>query len=538
VNIKTSVVINDKIENITKKVDSIVEIKTTGWLYQQYKAKKLFFDRERLQRLLVKWEPTKSNSYKTTLFNGANYKDSIQLAEIVTIVSDLKNQISEEKDSFEKDFLQENLDYFQDLQNKGYVYLVLDGQHRIEDIKDYFDNLLVFNPTLPIELKIKDESGFVSVKGKYRELPEEVQKYLFESIGMIVVIYKTGDLSELARIFITSNSMKSMTHHEKRILNYNPFCRWLNKLCLKNTNIKHMFKKIGSGMKGDYDLQKKGDTLFSAEMLCWINDNYYELNEDRLDQVLDTYKSVKDVREKLKKTFISKKDQATTLSIMRVMANGCAQMSDKKLKKFSRASYYNLFMTLSFFMQETNVWGKEKKINGSYKVNNAETLVKWFFDEELDRLYCKGTYIYYDILGKKEKIPHEYSFLKHNGDSKHKAKRSMKGKGGSKYTFANYARIRILLEDLNNSIDELILLGALIKVGSRESPHKRDEFLVRKGIKLSESDDLHLDEIVPISKGGNRTFSNTRFVDKQTNINDSNSIKPLSLLKTLKPIRR
>ena len=82
-----------------------------------------------------------------------------------------------------------------------------------------------------------------------------------------------------------------------------------------------MFKKIGSGMKGDYDLQKKGDTLFSAEMLCWINDNYYELNEDRLDQVLDTYKSVKDVREKLKKTFISKKDQATTLSIMRVMAN-------------------------------------------------------------------------------------------------------------------------------------------------------------------------------------------------------------------------
>ena len=531
-NIKTNVVINDKIENITKKVDSIVEIKTTGWLYQQYKAKKLFFDRERLQRLLVKWEPEKSNSYKTTLFNGANYKDSIQLAEIVTIVSDLKNQISEEKDSFEKDFLQENLDYFQDLQNKGYVYLVLDGQHRIEDIKDYFDNLLTFNPTLPIELKIKDESGFVSVKGKYRELPEEVQKYLFESIGMIVVIYKTGDLSELARIFITSNSMKSMTHHEKRILNYNPFCRWLNKLCLKNTNIKHMFKNIGSGMKGDYDLQKKGDTLFSAEMLCWINDNYYELNEDRLDQVLDTYKSVKDVKEKLKKTFISKKDQATTLRIMRVMANGCSQMSATKLKKFARSSFYNLFMTLSFFMQDTNVWGKEKKLNGSYKVNNAETLVKWFFDEELNRLYSKGTYIYYDILGKKEKIAHEYSFYKHNGDSKHKAKKSMKGKGGSKYTFGNYARIRYLLEDLNNSIDELVLLGAISEIGSRKSLHKRDEFLVQKNIKLSESDDLHLDEYLPVSKGGNRTFSNTRFVDKQTNINDGNSIKPLPLLKT------
>lgn len=531
-NVKTNVVINDKIENISKKVDSIVEIKTTGWIYQQYKNNKLFFDRERLQRLLKKWEKLQSDSYKTTLFNGANYKDSIQLAKIETIVSNLKTQISEENDGFEKDFLNENLKYFQDLQNKGFEYIVLDGQHRIEDIKDYFDNLLSFNPTTPIIFKFKDSPGTINIKGKYEELPKEARDYLFDSIGLIVVIYQTGDLSELARIFITSNSMKAMTHHEKRILNYNPINRWLNKLCLKYTNIKHMFANIGAGMSGDYDLDSKGDTLFAAEMLCWINDNYYELGEERLDQVLDTYKSAKDLRDRLKKTYISKKDQSTTQNILRTMANGCARIDPKILKKFGKASYYNLFMTLSFFMQETNLWGKEKGINGSYKVKDSQTFVKWFFDEEMERLHSKGTYQFHKMFGKLKKQVHDYSFNKHNGDSKHKAKKSMKGKGGSKYSFDSYARIRYLLEDLYNYLQDLLKIGAIYEIGSRKSPHKRDEFLVEKGIKLSESDGLHLDEFLPVSKGGNRTFSNTRFVDKQTNINDGNSIKPLSLLKT------
>lgn len=532
-NIKTNVVINDKIENITKKVDSIVEIKTTRWIYELYKTQKLFFDRERLQRLLIDWLQIQSDSYKTTLFNGANYKDIIQLAEINTIVSDLKTQISEENDGFEKDFLKENLDYFQDLQNKGFEYIVLDGQHRIEDIKNYFDNLLSFNPTTPIIFKLKDSPGSINIKGKYEELPEEARQYLFDSIGLIVVIYKTGDLSELARIFITSNSMKTMTHHEKRILNYNPINRYLNKLCLKYTNIKYMFANIGAGMSGDYNLDSKGDTLFAAEMLCWINDNYYELTEDRLDQVLDTYKSAKELKEKLKKMYhISKKDQDTTANIIKTMANGCARIDSKILKKFGKASYYNLFMTLSFFMQETNLWGKEKEINGSYRVKNSQTFVKWFFDEEINRLHSPGTYQYHKMFGKTKKQAHDYSFNKHNGDSKHKAKKSMKGKGGSKYSFDSYARIKYLLEDLYNDLEELLKIGAISKVGSRKSIHSRDEFLVQKGVKLSKSNGLHLDEIVPVSKGGRRTFSNTRFVDKETNINDGNSTKPLSLLKT------
>ena len=120
---------------------------------------------------------------------------------------------------------------------------------------------------------------------------------------------------------------------------------------------------------------------------------------------------------------------------------------------------------------------------------------------------------------------HDYSFAKHNADQKHESKKSMKGEGGSKYTFSDYARLRYLLEDLNESINDLVKIGALKKVGSRKGDKSRDELMVSHNIELSESDNLHLDEKTPISKGGERTVENTRFVDSKTNINDSDRIK-------------
>ena len=130
--------------------------------------------------------------------------------------------------------------------------------------------------------------------------------------------------------------------------------------------------------------------------------------------------------------------------------------------------------------------------------------------------------------GKTKKQMHDYSFAKHNADQKHKSKESMKGQGGSKYNFSSYARLRYLLEDLVSNIDNLVALGILTKLGSRDSDMSRGEFMVEHGIKLSESANLHLDEIVPVKKGGNRVVENTRFVDAKTNINDGARTKKVS----------
>lgn len=514
-----------KIKNISAKVDSIVEIKSPGWIYLLHKNNELHIDNEKLQRLKKKWEEGKVNSYLTTLFNGASLKDTIQLAKISTIIEKLKSDLESETDSIEIEFLEDNLKYFESISNK--TYLVLDGQHRIYEIVEYFDGNTVFSPTQPIEYQVEGESGKIVIRGKFKDLNEDVQYHLKSMIPLIVVTYNTGDLKELVNVFITSNSMVAMSAHEKRILNYNQNNRWLVELCNYDTNVKSMFKSIGAGMTSDYDLLKKGDTLFVAEMLLYINDNYYENESSKLDQALGSTKSNIKPKDK-NRVYVSSKDRELTKKIIKTMADGCALYDTAKLKKYGKSTFYNLFYTLSYFMQKGNVWGKTKKIDGAYEISKLKKFITWFFDMEFDRLNAPGTYMKYKTpSGKIKRQMHDYSFAKHNADQKHKSKESMKGQGGSIYNFSDYARLRYLLEDLNSNIENLLELGIISKLGSRDSEMSRDEFLVAHNIKLSESDNLHLDEIVPVKKGGDRTIENTRFVDSKTNINDSDRIKKI-----------
>jgi hypothetical protein len=518
--------VNKLIKNTSAKVTSDVDIQSPEWIFSLHINEKLHYDRERLQRLLNHWPEDKVNSYLTTLFSGSSLKDTIQLAKIDTIVAKLKADLEVETDSFEKDFLKENLDYFVALLEDDKEYLVLDGQHRIEELVLYFSNETMFNPTSPVVFQKEGESGNIDVKGKYQDLDEDVQDYLYKNIPLIVVTYHTGDLQELANIFITSNSMVAMSSHEKRILQYNQNNRWLNELCNHDTNVRSMFTNIGSGMTGEYDLMKKGDTLFTAEMLLWINDNLYENQSEKLDDALSPNRLNKKVTSKL---YISDKDRSTTKKILKLMADGCAEYPDSLMKKFSKSSLYNLFYTLAFFMQNNNKWGKLKDMNGRYEVSDMKSFTKWFFDKEFARINHVDTYMRFrKPNGKMAKQMHDYSYAKHNADQKHGSKTCMKGQGGSKYNFSDYGRLRYLLEELSESMPDLLQLGTISPIGSRSGVYSRDQLMTGHGIDLSKSKGLHLDHIVPIKKNGDTTLENTRFVDAKTNMNDSDRTKKIS----------
>ena len=514
------------IKNTSAKVTSDVDIQSPEWIFSLHINEKLHYDRERLQRLLNHWPQDKVNSYLTTLFSGCSLKDTIQLAKIDTIVDKLKIDLEMETDSFEKEFLKENLDYFVALQEDKKEYLVLDGQHRIEELVLFFSNETTFNPTSPVVFQKEGESGNIDVKGKYDDLDEDVKDYLYKNTPLIVVTYHTGDLQELANIFITSNSMVAMSSHEKRILQYNQNNRWLNELCNHDTNVRSMFTNIGSGMTGEYDLMKKGDTLFTAEMLLWINDNLYENQSLQLDKALCPNRLNKEATSKL---YISDKDRSTTKKIMKLMADGCATYPDNLMKKFSKSSLYNFFYTLAFFMQTNNSWGKSKNIAGSFEISNIQEFTKWFFNKEFARINHPDTYMRFrKPNGKMAKQMHDYSYAKHNADQKHRSKVCMKGEGGSKYDFSDYGRIRYLLEELSESMPSLVKVGIISTIGSRSGDYSRNELLATHGIDLSKSNGLHLDEIVPVKKGGHRTPENTRFVDAKTNISDSDRTKKVS----------
>jgi hypothetical protein len=514
------------IKNTSAKVTSDVDIQSPEWIFSLHINEKLHYDRERLQRLLNHWPQDKVNSYLTTLFSGCSLKDTIQLAKIDTIVDKLKIDLEMETDFFEKEFLKENLDYFVALQEDKKEYLVLDGQHRIEELVLFFSSKTIFNPTSAVVFQKEGESGNIDVKGKYDDLDEDVKDYLYKNTPLIVVTYHTGDLQELANIFITSNSMVAMSSHEKRILQYNQNNRWLNELCNHDTNVRSMFTNIGSGMTGEYDLMKKGDTLFTAEMLLWINDNFYENQSLQLDKALCPNRLNKKVTSKL---YISDKDRSTTKKILKLMADGCAVYDETFYKKFSKSSLYNLFYTLAFFMQKNNTWGKSKNIAGSFEISNIEEFTKWFFNKEFARINHPDTYMRFrKPNGKMAKQMHDYSYAKHNADQKHRSKVCMKGEGGSKYDFSDYGRIRYLLEELSESMPSLVKVGIISTIGSRSGDYSRNELLATHGIDLSKSNGLHLDEIVPVKKGGHRTPENTRFVDAKTNMNDSDRTKKVS----------
>jgi hypothetical protein len=142
-------------------------------------------------------------------------------------------------------------------------------------------------------------------------------------------VYEKGDLRELARVFITSNSMEPMKKHEKRILNYNPLNRWLVTTLSNDVILSDMFgrKNKGAtrtpcftGMGGEYSLDHKGDTLILAEMLLYINNNKYEgYDTDVLDEVLGSnpkgiVKIVKSEQDLTKKIFKIMKNNQTPIT--------------------------------------------------------------------------------------------------------------------------------------------------------------------------------------------------------------------------------
>jgi len=506
------------VKNLTQNVTCTAKLITPADLYQLHVNNKLFYDRERLQRLLKIWHDSKINSYLSTAFNGASLKDCFQLAEIKPIVEYLKTKLVPNEPNYS--FVEDNLKYFTGILEKGFEYLVLDGQHRIDTLVRYFNNEFYFTPENLIRLQVNGEKGTVDVKGKFDKLPEEIQNHLMYDIPLIVVVYQTGDLRELARIFITSNSMMAMTKHEKRILNYNPLNRWLNSVCLNDINLRDMFENIGKGMSSEYALENKGDTLFLAEMLLYINNNTYEgttsnsYDTDVLDDVFGTYPK--------KKIVITESEKELTKSIMRIMSDGCVKYDKKKMKKFTKSSFYNLFYTISFLLQKGNFFSKKYDIDGKYKIINPELFILWFFNMEFARLNAPGSNITFKSpTGQTKNQKHNWSYVKHNEDQKHSRKESVANQGGSKYTFTSWARVYYLLEDLYASLTQLEKSNIISKIGSRTTTN-RDEMLVAHNIPLSESDKFHINEIIPVSKGGNRVLGNTEALPVKQNLVISN----------------
>ena len=102
---------------------------TPGWLISRLISRELHVDIA-YQRRYHKWANHKFSSYVKGMFYGFSLKDQM-------ILLDINYALGEEKNLFNPD--EHFVGYLSGLLDKGYKYVIIDGQHRAQSLMEYVD---------------------------------------------------------------------------------------------------------------------------------------------------------------------------------------------------------------------------------------------------------------------------------------------------------------------------------------------------------------------------------------------------------------
>ena len=432
---------------LKNSVSAKLRLMPLNWIKEN---KKLFFvDSETLQRFLQEWEKGKIDSYLSTVFGGLAHKDLFQLADIKKIVNAYAKRLDDETlDKSEKIALQDSYDYFKDLQDKKYEYLVLDGQHRLKYLYAFLNNEITFDVLeqffSEIEIEGLDKSYVINLSGKkFNELASPIQIHLLYNITVPVTFFYSGSIKVLAYTFVASNDGNPMSWHEKRsVLCKNNFVRFLVSYSLQHVERKTFWKKISK-----QNLDRKDDTLFHSLMFPWylmqkkicsvsvpasynfsLNSSDFQFDEmfNVPESYLKGYKKVFD-------------------EVLKVIVVG------KPKIKLKYAELFDLFYIV-------HLLNERGFADYTYKIENYTQFLVWFVKGENTRkardrfvLNADGT-LYKD----------------HNNEvveKKHSFASKLKEQNANNFQF----RINEILKDIENEIDSLIEKGIIKAIGDRNS---------------------------------------------------------------------
>ena len=434
--------------NLKQGVSAELQLMPLKWVLDKYKS--FFIDHETLQRFLQEWKKAKVNSYLSTVFGGLSHKDLFQLADINKIVEEYNHRLSDETLSKqEKMALQDSYNYFKNLQDSEYTYLILDGQHRLKYLYDFLNNEITFdvlNEFTPSEIKIDglDKSYSVSMSGKkFNELAPPIQIHLLYNVTIPVTFFYSGSVKVLAFTFVASNDGNPMSYHEKRsVLCKNKFVRFLVNYSLQHAERKTFWKRIAK-----VNLDKKEDTLFHALMFPWylmqrsncnvnVSNNYNFSLFDSDFQFEEMFNVDKNYLEGYKKVF----DE-----VLKVIVLG------KPKIKLKYAELFDLFYIVHLLT--------DKGFNDyTYKIEDYTEFLVWFTTSQKLRKARDRFVLNADGTDYKD----------HNGKSvekKHSFASKLKEQNASNFIF----RINEIKKDIENEIDTLVMNNLIKAIGNRKS---------------------------------------------------------------------
>jgi len=257
---------------ITKKAKEVVE---------QFTSTDVYYDPD-FNRKRGNWtDKLKRDAIKS--YNRGWVTADIVLADIAKCLEYVKKHTPTDTYSIE---------YFQNLLNRGFKYIGLDGQHKTEDtLIAFFNNEFTYHGVL----RDADDVTVNIVNQYYKDLSTRVQDAI-RDMSVNVTIFEDVTADELSEIFVDHQKGKPLTDQDKRHAIPTPLSRWVR---LRTEGIAACFEKLLTPRQikesGDRELMAKFimvlDRTEEFDLSATALDSFYErgsgvyhLNDSDYDQ--------------------------------------------------------------------------------------------------------------------------------------------------------------------------------------------------------------------------------------------------------------
>jgi len=363
---------------------------TPGWLISRLISKELHVDIA-YQRRYHKWPDHKFSSYVKGIFYGFSLKDQMILLDINYALGEEKN-LSNPDGHF--------VGYLSGLLDKGYKYVIIDGQHRAQSLMEYVDGRTL---TWTKGTKtIFELDGIPHDLDRVFLLYGDVLKEYFLDQPISVTMVLRASLPALKELFVTSNEGSKLSTIEKGMAGNAPLVvEGIGKICSTST-----YDAIWDKIKSVSINKRQHEELIAKLLKFEINREDVNIMTKELENIFHTDRpGFMDTRvgniNKLKSNW-------------RVLYEGLYP-EIKKLpnnSKYTASSLINFYMLISL-ITDTRSHSEADKILGKnvrYKIDNVKALGDWFLKSEEERLddeWLKdkdGKFIYGDSVDKNGKI--------------------------------------------------------------------------------------------------------------------------------------
>jgi len=484
---------------------------TLGFVRKYYR--KIAVDTKELQRFLDPWDQNHINSYLTTVLYGMNKKDLFQLIDIERQIEWLKKKITQNLTTNERQQFEYCLKYFEYWHGQNFIYMCIDGQHRLKYLHLYLTSKITFE-VLGDHMKewLVKNSPYSIGDTYFEKYPLEIQEYI-NDITLQTTVYAEAPLSTYAKIFSSSNKGKPMHPHEDRmVLNNGDWVEYVKNEILDSSH-RDVFAKYVTFTKPS--LVQKGDTHFATKMFPW----WCSQKSKSLITVPNNYNFKDYENDFLFESPTIPDGYIVDFNKVWQMVVTCV-INCKPNKKMNLASLTNFFYYVHKFT-DGGIAGQKFSIELP-----DEFLEHFLLKEEMRKSRTEfarnpdGT-IVVDDAGKQIENTESYT---------RKCKAT---------TFQNFKlRIKEMDKDIFDDFQELHNTGIIKPKGSRVSSLSTFDVAEANDFKDGQGNDitakdlfsttgnpLEINEINPVSAGGERTLDNVNLLSPKANKGEYNKIQ-------------